>query len=132
MGWRYILSSNATTLESNMSEAVFTVLPQVVLRYRKLRPDAARDALLATHGGLRLERCATLCHLSPMALYRLLCTLGPHTLVGVLLTCHLPLPASILADEKHRKCLSQRVDLPTIVSGQLISAQVSPPRSPGL
>jgi hypothetical protein len=32
--------------------AVFTVLPHLVLRYRQMRPEVARDALLATHGGL--------------------------------------------------------------------------------
>jgi hypothetical protein len=37
------------------------VLPHFILRYRKMRPEAARDALLATHGGLSLERCATIC-----------------------------------------------------------------------
>jgi hypothetical protein len=37
---------------------VLTVLPHVVLRYRQLPPDVARDALLATYGGLSLERCA--------------------------------------------------------------------------
>jgi hypothetical protein len=100
--------------------AVFTVLPHFILRYRKMRPEAARDALLATHGGLSLERCATICHISPMALYRLICALGQHSLVSVLLKCHLPLPAYILADEKHSKCLTERVYLPTIVSGRVI------------
>jgi hypothetical protein len=38
--------------------AVFTVLPHFVLRYRHMRPEVARDALLATHGGLSLELCA--------------------------------------------------------------------------
>ena len=33
-------------------QAVFTVLPHFVLRYRQMRPQVARDALLATHGGL--------------------------------------------------------------------------------
>ena len=56
--------------------AVFTVLPHFVLRYRQMRPEVARDALLATHGGLSLELCAVLCHISPMALYRLVCALG--------------------------------------------------------
>jgi hypothetical protein len=46
------------------------------LRYRQMRPAVARDALLATHGGLSLEVCAVLYHLSPMALYRLICALG--------------------------------------------------------
>jgi hypothetical protein len=51
---------------------VFTVLPHFVLRYRKMRPEVARDALLATHGGLSLAWCAVICHISPMALYRAL------------------------------------------------------------
>jgi hypothetical protein len=76
--------------------------------------------LIATHGGLSLEWCATICHISPMALYRLLYALGQHSLASVLLKCHLPLPAYILADEKHSKCLTKRVYLPTIVSGRVI------------
>jgi len=101
-------------------KAVFTVLPHFVLRYRKMRPDAARNALLATHGGLSLELCATICHISPMALYRLVCAFGQHTLVSVLTRCGLRLPAYILADEKHSRCLNDRVYLPTIVSGRVI------------
>jgi hypothetical protein len=101
-------------------KAVFTVLPHFVLRYRTMRPQAARDALLATHGGLSLEWCATICHISPMALYRLICALGQHRLVNVLVKCHLPLPAYILADEKHSKCRTERVYLPTIVSGRVL------------
>src|SRR5262245_4345508 len=65
-------------------KAVFTVLPHFVLRYRKMHPDATRDALLATHGGLSLELCAVLYHLSPMALYRLVCAFGHHNLVTLL------------------------------------------------
>jgi hypothetical protein len=107
-------------IQCTRCKAVFTVLPQFVLRYRKMRPDAARDALWATHGGLSLELCATICHISPMALYRLICALGQYSLVNVLLKCHLPLPAYILADEKHSKCLTERVYLPTIVSGRVI------------
>ena len=72
--------------------AVFTVLPHFVLRYRSVRPEVARDALLATHGGLSLELCAVLYHISPMALYRLVCALGQQSLVGVLTQCGLPLP----------------------------------------
>jgi hypothetical protein len=99
---------------------VFTVLPHFVLRYRQMRPEVAREALLATHGGLSLEWCATICHLSPMALYRLICALGQHCLVTVLVKCHLPLPRYLLADEKHSKCLTERVYLPTIVSGRVL------------
>jgi hypothetical protein len=85
-----------------------------------MRPDAARDALLATHDGLSLEWCATICHISPLALYRLVCAFGQHSLVSVLTRCGLRLPAYILADEKHSHCLTDRVYLPTIVSGRVI------------
>src|SRR5712691_8388877 len=101
-------------------KAVFTVLPHFVLRYRQMRPDVARDALLATHGGLSLEWCAVIGHISPMALYRLICALGQHSLVDVLTRCGLPLPRYILADEKHNRCLTDRVYLPTIVSGRVL------------
>ena len=57
------------------------------MRYRQMRPEAARDALLATHGGLSLEWCAVLYHISPMALYRLICALGQQRLVAVLVKC---------------------------------------------
>src|ERR671937_2403591 len=101
-------------------KAVFTVLPHFALRYRSMRPEVARDALLATHGGLSLELCAVICHLSPMALYRLICALGQHSLVTVLTRCGLPLPVYLLADEKHSRCLTEKVYLPTSVSGRVI------------
>jgi hypothetical protein len=107
-------------IQCTRCRAVFTVLPQFVLRYRKMRPDVARQALIATHGGLSLEWCATILDISPMALYRLLCALGQQSLVSVLLKCYLTLPAYLLADEKHSKCLTDRVYLPTIVSGRLL------------
>jgi len=80
--------------------AVFTVLPHFVLRYRQMRPEVARDALLATHGGLSLELCAVLYHISPMALYRLVCAFGRQSLVTVLTRCGLPLPVYVLADPR--------------------------------
>jgi len=101
-------------------QAVFTVLPHFVLRYRSMRPEVARDALLATHGGLSLELCAVLYHISPMALYRLVCALGHQGLVTVLTRCGLPLPVYVLADEKHSRCLAEKVYLPTIVSGRVL------------
>jgi hypothetical protein len=101
-------------------KAVFTVLPHFVLRYRQMRPEVARDALLATHGGLSLELCAMICHISPMALYRLICAFGYQSLVTVLTRCGLPLPTYFLADEKHSHCLTDKVYLPTIVSGRVI------------
>jgi hypothetical protein len=100
--------------------AVFTVLPHFVLRYRQMRPDVARDALLATHGGLSLELCAVLYDISPMAVYRLVCALGQRSLVTVLTRCGLPLPTYFLADEKHSRCLMEKVYLPTIVYGRVI------------
>src|SRR5262250_381991 len=100
--------------------AVFTVLPHFVLRYRQMRPEVARDALLATHGGLSLELCAVLYHLSPMALYRLVCAFGHHSLVTVLTRCGLPLPVYFLADEKHSRCFTDKVYLPTIVCGRVL------------
>ena len=101
-------------------KAVFTVLPHFVLRYRSMRPDVARDALLATHGGLSLARCAVLYHISPMALYRLVCAFGHQSLVAVLTRCGLPLPVYFLADEKHSRCLTDKVYLPTIVCGRVL------------
>src|SRR5262245_31289818 len=86
-------------LQCTTCRAVFTILPHFVLRYRQIRPAVARDALLATHGGLSLERCAVICHISPMALYRLICALGQQSVVTVLTRCGLPLPVYFLADE---------------------------------
>jgi len=107
-------------LQCTTCKAVFTVLPHIVLRYRQMRPEMARDALLATHGGLSLERCAVICHVSPMALYRLICALGQQSLVAVLTRCGLPLPIYFLADEKHSHCLRDKVYLPTIVHGRVL------------
>src|SRR5499426_2126092 len=107
-------------IQCTRCKAVFTVLPHFVLRYRSMHPDIARNALLATHGGLSLEWCAVICHVSPMALYRLICALGQQRLVAVLSRCGLPLPTYFLADEKHSHCLTEKVYLPTIVSGRVI------------
>jgi hypothetical protein len=85
-----------------------------------MRPEVAQDALLATHGGLSLELCAVLYHLSPMALYRLICAFGHQSLVPVLTRCGLPLPVYFLADEKHSRALTAKVYLPTIVCGRII------------
>jgi hypothetical protein len=107
-------------IQCTTCRAVFTVLPHFVLRYRSMRPEVARDALLATHGGLSLELCAVLYHISPMALYRLVCARGQQSLVGVLTRCGLPLPVYFLADEKHSRCLREKVYLPTIVCGRVL------------
>jgi hypothetical protein len=107
-------------MQCTACRAVFTVLPHFALRYRRMSPDVARQALIATHGGLSLAWSATICHISPMALYRLLCALGHHSLVTVLVKCRLPLPAYILADEKHSHCLTEWVYVPTIVSGRVL------------
>ena len=55
-----------------------------------------------------------------MALYRLVCAFGHQSLVTVLTRCGLPLPVYILADEKHSRCLTEKVYLPTIVSGRVL------------
>jgi hypothetical protein len=107
-------------IQCTMCRAVCTVLPHFVLRYRQMRPEVARDALLATHRGLSLELCAAMYHLSPMALYRLVCALGHQSLVTVLTRCGLALPVYFLADEKHSHCLRAKVYLPTIVQGRVI------------
>src|SRR6266568_3606531 len=107
-------------LQCTTCRAVFTVLPHFVLRYRQMHPDVPRNALLATHGGLSLELCAVIGHISPMALYRLVCAFGHQSLVTVLTRCGLPLPTYFLADEKYSHCLTDKVYLPTIVQGRVL------------
>jgi hypothetical protein len=100
-------------------QAVFTVLPHCVLRYCQMPPAVAQDALLATHGGLSLERCAVLYPLSPMALDRVVWALGQQRLVMVLTRWGLALPGYCLADAQHSRCLTAKVYLPTIVHGRV-------------
>ena len=95
-------------LQCTTCRAVFTVLPHFVLRYHAMPPEVARKALLATHGGRSLEWCAVIYHISPMALYRLVCAFGHPSLVAVLTRCGLPLPVYFLADEKHSRCLTNQ------------------------
>jgi hypothetical protein len=85
-----------------------------------MRLDVARNALVATHSGLSLEWSVEIYHIPPMALYRLICTFGHQGLVTVLMQCGLLLPVYFLADEKHSHCLTDKVYLPTIVSGRVI------------
>ena len=63
---------------------------------------------------------AVISHISPIALYRLVCAFGHHGLVTALTRCGLPLPVYVLADEKHSRCLTAKVYLPTIVSGRVL------------
>jgi hypothetical protein len=98
-------------IQCTTCKAVFTVLPHFVLRDRQMPPKVARAALLATHGGLSLELCAVLYHISPMALYRVVCAFGRQILVTVLTRCGLPFPPYFLADEKHSHCLTATVYL---------------------
>jgi hypothetical protein len=107
-------------IQCTSCKAVFTVLPHFVLRYRRMSPDVARQALIATHGGLSLEWCATIFTIAPMSLYRVICAFGQQSLLTVLTRCGLPLPTYILADEKHSRCLTERVYLPTIVRGRVL------------
>jgi hypothetical protein len=115
LGWGHYLACPVHDVQAG-----FIVLPHFVLRYRQIRPEVARNALLGTHGGLSLELCTVLCDISPMALYRLVCAFGHQGLVTVLTRCGLPLPTYFLADEKHSHCLIAKVYLPTIVSGRLL------------
>ena len=55
-----------------------------------------------------------------MALYRLICALGQQSLVTALTRGGLPLPTYFLADEKHSRCLTDKVYLPTIVCGRVL------------
>src|SRR5262249_23643764 len=107
-------------IQCTTCKAVFTVLPHFVLRYRQMRPEVARDALLATHGGLSLDLCAVLYHISPMALYRPVCPFGRQSLVPLLPRFGFPLPPYFLADEKPSRCLTATVYLPTIVCGRVL------------
>ncbi len=100
--------------------AVFTVLPHFVLRYRKMKPEIAKRVLWETHGGLSLELSAVIQGVCPMAVYRLVCSLGGTCLVQLLTRCGLPLPQYFIADEKHTHCLDKRVYLPTIGCGRVI------------
>jgi hypothetical protein len=107
-------------LQCPMGKAVFTVLPHFVLRYRGLRAAVAKAALLATPGGLSLALCALSCHVSPLAISRVVCALGRRSMGSVLTRGGLPLPVYFLADEKHRPCLTDTVSLPTVVRGRVI------------
>ena len=113
-GWAHHLAHPCTTCR-----AVFTVLPHFILRYRRYDP---RSRALPSWPplGASVELCAVLYHISPLALYRLICAFGRQSLVPVLTRCGLPLPVYFLADEKHSRCLTAKVYLPTIVSGRLI------------
>jgi hypothetical protein len=53
-----------------------------------------------------------------MALYRLVWAFGCQRLGTVLTRCGLPLPASVLAADKHRRCLTAQVYLPPLVCGR--------------
>ena len=55
---------------------------------------------VAQFGTLRGHRA----YLAELALYRLICALGQHSLVAVLTRCGLPLPLYFLVDEKHSRC----------------------------
>jgi hypothetical protein len=98
--------------------AVCTVLPPVVLRYRSRRPEVAREARLATPGGLSWERCAGSPQLAPMALDRRVGAFAQQRRVKVLTRCRLPRPTDGLAAAQPRRCLPEHVSLPTIISGR--------------
>jgi len=47
-------------IQCTTCRAVCTVLPHFVLRYRRMHPEVARNAMLAMHGELSLELCAVI------------------------------------------------------------------------
>jgi hypothetical protein len=55
-----------------------------------------------------------------MALSRLVGSFGHQGLVTVLRRCAFPRPVDVLADEQHTDCLTDKVSLPTIVSGRVL------------
>jgi hypothetical protein len=55
-----------------------------------------------------------------MALYRLVCAFGQQSVGAVLTRGGLPLPVSLLADEKHRHCLREQGYLSTLVQGRVL------------
>src|SRR2546421_9612088 len=71
-------------MQCTSCDAVFTVLPHFVLRYRRMSPDVARQTLISTHGGLSLGWRATICHISPLGLYPVICPLVQPSFVPVL------------------------------------------------
>ena len=46
-----------------------------------------------------------------MAVYPLVCALGQQSVVTMLTRCELPLPTYFLVDEKHSRCLTDKVYL---------------------
>ncbi len=69
---------------------------------------------------MSLELSAVIQNVCPMAVYRLVCSMGRNGLVKLLTRCHLSLPQYFIADEKHTHCLDKRVYLPTIGCGRVI------------
>ena len=53
-------------------------------------------------------------YLDRSSLYCLIYAFGQHRLVNILVKCHLPLPVYLLSDEKHSRCFTSRVYLPTL------------------
>ena len=106
-------------MQCTACKTVFTVLPHFVLRYRQMTPDVARAALLATHGGLSLNsaRSSSISH--PWRSIVLSVHLG-NTAWWPCSPGALPLPVYFLADEKHSRCRTNKVYLPTIVRGRAI------------
>ncbi len=113
-------------VQGTTGQAGFTGLPHCGIRDRQRRPEVARDARLAPHGGRSWARGAGIWPLSPMARSRLVCALGHPSLVTGRTRCGRPLPRSGLADEKHRRGRTATVSLPTMVRGRVRSHLGSP------
>ena len=79
-------------IQCTACRAVFTVLPHFVLRYQKMKTEIAKRVLWETYGGLSLELSGVIQGVCPMAVYRLVCSVGRTCLVRLLRSCHLRLP----------------------------------------
>jgi hypothetical protein len=107
-------------IQCKRCQAVFTVLPSFLLRYRSYGLTEVRKVLRDYHGGLSLENCTIGTSLSGVALYRLICSFGKASLAQVLTKAGVPLPKHVQADEKHTKCLGTKGYIPLMSAGHVI------------
>src|SRR6266851_1923208 len=83
-------------------------------------PDGALSPGLCSGSAASGDRVDAVCHAAAGVSSCRVCALGQQPLVTVLTRCALPLPGYLLADEKHSRCLTEKVYLPTIVSGRVL------------
>ena len=98
----------------------WSILPEFALRYTGLPPAKAWKCLYNSYYGASLEVNSSLFGVPVMQSYNYICAIGRNNLVKMLTNCGLPLPKYLISDEKHAKCQSEAVYLPTIVSGRVL------------